>query len=696
MRAFTAAVVILIPRLACGVTPIRAGALIEYKANSFDLDGKRLRFAPEGTKGYSVRTDASDGLLERGAEVRVPPGASGRLGSRPIQLACPFPFAGKNWNEVHLNTTGNLTFGAPETELYPERDTWPGGTMRFVAAAIDSRSLAGRELMIAPLWGLYSYDASKIYVNSSAHELVVTWDAVRYQYPNEGYAPLGHNIFQARLTPDGAIEFRYHGIAEKDGIVGVFSGQPFGGKLLDSAANRAVGKGPGPQVLSAKVEDAGTALHFALALSAPPPAKTSDDAVAYLVVVPVGDELCKAGLRVDAAGQSAINECPGYAYAAASGSAIEVYVSKLGLGRLKQFTWAAAAIADNETSISTATGALGRRKVKLENASQAGVDLSASTGILGGNIYEVFHYPFVPKDPGPALRAIYRKVPPQDDLAIIFTDFRIDDLHNHSGGIPAANVRVEGIGSDSAEAADGKAEYGSRVLQQAAGPVYLGPRFQEAPRDDEGRNYRNYAFAVGWMAHELTHRWSAFLRSPTPDADALRDTIPCHCHWSDWLHTPSVSPVWQLFTDVPYPESSNMGGYLFEARADGSFLRRHAPWPSPLGLSALDLYVMGLIAPEEVPETFLLTNPKDLGGNIVRGDKTPIRIADILSANGPRKPPAAASQREFKLGIYLLYEGNAPLPDKLAQARAMETKLIEYFTVATGGRLKLVTTRLAR
>ncbi|SPE27877.1 hypothetical protein SBA3_1390035 [Candidatus Sulfopaludibacter sp. SbA3] len=106
--------------------------------------------------------------------------------------------------------------------------------------------------------------------------------------------------------------------------------------------------------------------------------------------------------------------------------------------------------------------------------------------------------------------------------------------------------------------------------------------------------------------------------------------------------------------------------------------------------------MMGLIAPEEVPETFLLTNPKDLGGNIVRGDKTPIRIADILSANGPRKPPAAASQREFKLGIYLLYEGNAPLPDKLAQARAMETKLIEYFTVATGGRLKLVTTRLAR
>ncbi|SPE27875.1 hypothetical protein SBA3_1390033 [Candidatus Sulfopaludibacter sp. SbA3] len=145
MRAFTAAVVILIPRLACGVTPIRAGALIEYKANSFDLDGKRLRFAPEGTKGYSVRTDASDGLLERGAEVRVPPGASGRLGSRPIQLACPFPFAGKNWNEVHLNTTGNLTFGAPETELYPERDTWPGGTMRFVAAAIDSRSGSDRQ-----------------------------------------------------------------------------------------------------------------------------------------------------------------------------------------------------------------------------------------------------------------------------------------------------------------------------------------------------------------------------------------------------------------------------------------------------------------------------------------------------------------------------------------------------------------------
>ena len=45
-------------------------------------------------------------------------------------LPFPFRFGGKVWR--FINGAGNLTFGQPEAELYPRRDTWPDGTMQSV------------------------------------------------------------------------------------------------------------------------------------------------------------------------------------------------------------------------------------------------------------------------------------------------------------------------------------------------------------------------------------------------------------------------------------------------------------------------------------------------------------------------------------------------------------------------------------
>ncbi len=217
--------------------------------------------------------------------------------------------------------------------------------------------------------------------------------------------------------------------------------------------------------------------------------------------------------------------------------------------------------------------------------------------------------------------------------------------------------------------AAGMAAMGSSQLRIAVGPIYLGPRFQEHPKDGD-RRYRNYAFAVGWMGHEFTHRWTAHLRSAAlPDPDLLHQRDDCECHWNDWLHAPVVHPVWQMFSDLQYPESSSMGGYQFEQRSDGSFKRIHAPWPNPNGLSALDLYAMGVLPPENVPDTFLLTHTKEAGQEIFTGEKIPIRIDDIVKASGVRMPPAESAPREFTLGLYVLHDGPQPRPEKLAQLR---------------------------
>ena len=161
------------------------------------------------------------------------------------------------------------------------------------------------------------------------------------------------------------------------------------------------------------------------------------------------------------------------------------------------------------------------------------------------------------------------------------------------------------------------------------------------------------------------------------------------------MNAPAVFPVSPLFTDSPYPEESLMGGMTVETLAGGTITSRKAPWGAATGLSALDLYVMGMIGPEEVPDTFLITGSTRGDDGLNRGGTdTPVRIADIVKANGARNPPAKDAQRQFKLGIYLLFEdGRGPDPDKLAQARGIEAALIQYFSVATGGRMTVGASR---
>ena len=312
----------------------------------------------------------------------------------------------------------------------------------------------------------------------------------------------------------------------------------------------------------------------------------------------------------------------------------------------------------------------------------SGVDFSRGGGVLSGNIYEIFHYPFLGKTRTLTFQEIYKHAPAEDDLAIALTDFRIDDIHNHGSSNSAGG-----------EYGDPRAVFNSPVLQQAAGPVYLGPRFREVIQDS-GRTFRNFNFAVAWVAHELTHRWVATLRWKSDNPSAIVDTVQ-KWHWSPLLATPAVTPVSSFFADAPYPEQSIMGGMTTEKLPDGTMRGAVAPVGAVTGLCALDLYSMGLIGPEEVPETFFISGAiPDGDGGLKGGDSVPVTIADIIAANGPRIPPAKDSQRRFRFEIYLLHEDGRP-PDaaKLAQARGIQASVIQYFTLATNGRMTVVATR---
>jgi hypothetical protein len=132
---------------ASAVIPISADPVIQ-PAHYFDLEGTTLNFRPE-RRGYLVSPSSAKPVAAVPGELLGKPDYQFiRSWGYRKPLPFPFPFGGKIWREVFINSAGNVTFGRPEAELYPERDTWPDGTMQSVGGSINDRAAAGQELMI--------------------------------------------------------------------------------------------------------------------------------------------------------------------------------------------------------------------------------------------------------------------------------------------------------------------------------------------------------------------------------------------------------------------------------------------------------------------------------------------------------------------------------------------------------------------
>ena len=197
------------------------------------------------------------------------------------------------------------------------------------------------------------------------------------------------------------------------------------------------------------------------------------------------------------------------------------------------------------------------------------------------------------------------------------------------------------------------------------------------------------------MLHEALHSFGAHLsfRHPrTGRTESLRDRDFCQCHWSPHLFAPALHPAplergLLSAAGAPRPARSLMGGALYRDNGDGTFTREADGGGA--GLSALDLYTLGLLAPEEVPDTFLLENVQELGGGRCRADKVQVRARDIVAAMGPRDPPSARAPRSLRLGVYLLFApGRGPDAVLRARAEAVAAELTALVAALTGGRMR--------
>jgi hypothetical protein len=316
-------------------------------------------------------------------------------------------------------------------------------------------------------------------------------------------------------------------------------------------------------------------------------------------------------------------------------------------------------------------------------------------------MYESFHYYDLPK-PHDLTCTVIKALGDHFDFLAYYSDFRVD---NQEAGTPSNGPRggnVTGIGAPQR----GLESFCSsgRFQWQFIQPVYVGSNQMQkrppeeisstVPRDiayyrkqigeisDSGK-MPDYNYALSQIAHEMGHRWSAFVSAKIGDERvALGPT-----HWARGLHAPVAFPFQR-----PY-EASIMGGGVWQDNFDGTYTQLEDDYYVPAtGWSYLDLYLLGLITAAEVPDFFILRDLAPVGHDAnghpkFKADRVKITIQDVIAAEGARSPGVEKSQRAFNTGmVAVVQHGTKPRRELLERMSDIRSKWIEYWGITTGRR----------
>ncbi len=222
------------------------------------------------------------------------------------------------------------------------------------------------------------------------------------------------------------------------------------------------------------------------------------------------------------------------------------------------------------------------------------------------------------------------------------------------------------------------------------------------------------------MAHEFAHRFGAFVRfdaDPGPDVQKSNRLLGrALAHWCFYHDTRAAFLVGTS-------QGSNMSAL------EGNRWRRDVLtglWSTAGvtdGYSPLDLYLMGLMAPAEVPPFTILTGEggvEDLP-TTSSGDPTgascsasplsvppqaaatvaaltrEVTLDDVIAVEGPRVPDHLSSQKAFRQVLVLVArQGRFPTPAAIAQLNRLRQEWEPYYVAASGGRGSVDTWRPTR
>ena len=160
-------------------------------------------------------------------------------------------------------------------------------------------------------------------------------------------------------------------------------------------------------------------------------------------------------------------------------------------------------------------------------------------------------------------------------------------------------------------------------------------------------------FVNGVLLHELMHRWANFVVPPYPHWGFIND----HCILDGY----NISTMIDL--------------------GDGRY--SHEFSPSLYVYCPIELYLAGLIPPEDVPDFRIAVNGEWLWGeegNVIEDDNgyrvftasgfEAYTIDDIIAEHGPRVPETSKAQKDFRAAVVLLvgtdYSATPAILDRLS------------------------------
>lgn len=351
-------------------------------------------------------------------------------------------------------------------------------------------------------------------------------------------------------------------------------------------------------------------------------------------------------------------------------------------------------------------------------ATAAAVDLSdAKKGDGPFTVaYESFHYLSLPNHRDLTC-TVLKALGDRFDFLAYYADFRVDNQEAGTpsngplGGGPGGGA-VTGIGAEQKNLAAYCTQ--GRFQWQYIQPVYVGANQMQAypPAGHTDASPRNigsymrqlarrtpdgrippYDYALSQIGHEMGHRWSAFISARVTRNGGAETTPLGPTHWARGLHAPAPFPFQRP------TEASAMGGGVWQDNFDGTFTQLDDDYYVPAtGFSYLDLYLMGLVAPSEVPDFFLLRNleakGRDADGRpVFAADRTKVTIRDVIAVHGPRQPDVDHAQKQFNTGMVVMVEhGKQPSRELIERTNGIRAAWIDYFAASTGHRASMTAT----
>jgi hypothetical protein len=703
------------------------------KANLFDLAHHTLRFTPEGSR-YRVETTPTKWDPEFGPEMS---------GSDATLKNFAFSFSGKTWNSFSVGLTGSITFGqrtgpAPRAPSVVDANQTGGLSVDRFAQLQQ----AGSELInTIPAISVFFKPrlSGTRYLKEDADRAVITWSLTE---PVGGIQDMTWtptvNRFQAVLHKDGTIDFNYDEVHAEDAIVGVYPMVNQGNEeeigTIDVAKKPAAENTAVPAHLDIKRVKLAAVdnLFLKVTVETRGPVLAENDpaimGIAYRVCLDRTAPAAGCTQNSDAVwtiqgGGGRGRGGVGTPHYNALGPGVLPAVKVSGNNISAEGTLTAGFNAGDPIFLSATVQAPGAAPVtvdqvsphpiKLAGITNPAVDLSSLKKENGPFpvVYETFHYMKPPRAVDLTCSVI-NALGDKFDMLAYYSDFRIDNPEAGTsstgplGGGPTGGA-VTGIGANQRNLASSCTH--GRFQWQFIQPVYVGAnQMQEYPPDNLNETNKHniaayahqlaertangkippYDYAMSQIGHEMGHRWSAFVSAKVGD-----ETIQLGpTHWARGLQAPVAFP-YQRPT-----EASAMGGGVWQDNFDGTFTQLDDDYYVPAtGYSYLDLYLMGMISPAEVPDFFILRNLVPVGSDsnghpIFKADRTKITIQNVIAAEGPRLPAVDQAQKNFNTGMVLVVEhGKTPSSKLIESVNGIRERWMDYWTTTTGHRSTMTT-----